>query len=96
MDYSQFLVMKEELSLLAVILILFVADLFMSPDTHKRDGKPMLNTALPVVLLLLHTVITIVPGPAAEAFGGMYQNTPAQHIVKSILSVGTIIVFLPG
>ena len=24
----------------------------------------------------------------------MYQNTPAQHIVKSILSVGTIIVFL--
>ncbi len=94
MDYSQFLVMKEELSLLAVILILFVADLFMSPDAHKRDGKPMLNTALPVVLLLLHTVITIVPGPAAEAFGGMYQNTPAQHIVKSILSVGTIIVFL--
>ena len=28
MDYSQFLVMKEELSLIAVILILFIADLF--------------------------------------------------------------------
>lgn len=94
MDYSQFLMMKEELSLIAVILILFVADLFMSPDAHKRDGKPVLNTMLPVALLVIHTVITAIPGPVAEAFGGMYLNTPAQHIVKSVLSIGTIIVFL--
>ena len=45
MDYSQFLLMKEELSLIAVIVILFIADLFMSPDAHKHDGKPMLNTS---------------------------------------------------
>ena len=90
MDYSQFLLMKEELSLIAVIVILFIADLFMSPDAHKHDGKPMLNTMLPVV----HTLITIVPGPAADAFGGMYHNQPIQSIVKSILSVGTLIVFL--
>ena len=94
MDYSQFLLMKEELSLIAVIVILFIADLFMSPDAHKQDGKPVLNTMLPVILLLVHTLITIVPGPEAEAFGGMYHNTPIQSIVKSILSVGTLIVFL--
>ena len=94
MDYSQFLLMKEELSLIAVIVILFIADLFMSPDAHKHDGRPVLNTLLPVALLTLHTVVTIIPGPVAEAFGGMYINTPIQHIVKSILSVGTIIVFL--
>ena len=41
-----------------------------------------------------HTLITIVPGPAADAFGGMYHNQPIQRIVKSILSVGTLIVFL--
>ncbi len=94
MDYSQFLVMKEELSLIAVIVILFIADLFMSPDAHKHDGKPVLNTMLPVALLTIHTLITIVPGPVAEAFGGMYYNSPMQHIVKSILSIGTIVVFL--
>ena len=94
MDYSQFLLMKEELSLIAVIVILFIADLFMSPDAHKHDGKPMLNTMLPVALLIVHTLITIVPGPAADAFGGMYHNQPIQSIVKSILSVGTLIVFL--
>ena len=94
MDYSQFLVMKEELSLIAVIVILFIADLFMSPDAHKHSGKPVLNTMLPVALLTIHTLITIVPGPVAEAFGGMYYNSPMQHIVKSILSIGTIVVFL--
>nr|WP_302831437.1 NADH-quinone oxidoreductase subunit N [uncultured Bacteroides sp.] len=94
MDYSQFLLMKEELSLILVIIILFVADLFMSPDAHKSNGKPVLNTMLPVVLLAIHTLITIVPGPVEDAFGGMYHNTPIQSIVKSILSVGTLIVFL--
>ena len=94
MDYSQFLLMKEELSLIAVIVILFIADLFMSPDAHKNDGKPMLNTMLPVALLIVHTLITIIPGPAADAFGGMYHNQPIQSIVKSILSIGTLIVFL--
>ena len=66
----------------------------MSPDAHKRDGRPVLNTMLPVVLLALHTLVTIVPGPVADAFGGMYHNSPIQHIVKSILSIGTLIVFL--
>ena len=76
MDYSQFLLMKEELSLIAVIVILFIADLFMSPDAHKNDGKPALNTMLPVALLTIHTLITIVPGPVADAFGGMCPNQP--------------------
>ena len=94
MDYSQFLLLKEELSLILVIVTLFVADLFMSPDAHKNDGKPVLNTMLPIVLLTIHTLITIVPGPVADAFGGMYHNQPIQSIVKSILSIGTLIVFL--
>ncbi|MBQ8674191.1 MAG: NADH-quinone oxidoreductase subunit N [Bacteroides sp.] len=95
MDYSQFLILKEELSLIAVIIILFVSDLlFLSPDAHKKDGKPVLNTMFPVLLMLIHTIITIVPGPEDAAFGGMYQNAPVQSIVKSILSVGTLIVFL--
>ena len=86
--------MKEELSLIAVIVILFIADLFMSPDAHKEGGKPVLNTMFPVILLAIHTIITIVPGPVADAFGGMYHNSPIQHIMKSILSIGTLIVFM--
>lgn len=91
MDYSQFLYMHDELSLLAVIVILFVADLFMCPD--KKSGRGVLNTPLPIILLTAHTLLNIVPGATAEAFGGMYLYTPMASIVKSTLSIGTIIVF---
>ncbi len=93
MDYSQFLLMKEEVSLIAVIVILFLADLFMSPDGHKRDGRASLNTPLPVILLLVHTLITIVPGGEVDAFGGMYHSSPMHGIMKSVLSIGTLVVF---
>ncbi len=97
MDYSQFLYMHEELSLLAVITILFLADLFMCPD--RKSGKGIYNSCLPVVLLTVHTVINLLPcctGADAnvEAFGGMYQYTPMMTILKSVLNVGTLITFL--
>ena len=87
--------MHEELSLLAVILILFIADLFMCSD--KKSGKGVYNTCLPVVLLVAHTALNLLPAcgaTATEAFGGMYQYTPMMTILKSVLNVGTVIVFL--
>ena len=39
MDYSQFLHMREELSLVVVLLLLFLADLFMSRTHTKMMGK---------------------------------------------------------
>ena len=95
MDYSQFLYMHEELSLLAVITILLIADLFMCPD--KKSGKGVYNTCLPVVLLAIHTICNFLPACGAsdcEAFGGMYQYTPMMTIMKSVLNIGTIVVFL--
>ncbi len=93
MDYSQFLHMHAELSLLLVIVVLFIADLFMCPD--KRSGRGTLNTALPVILLTLHTLVTLFPGgESGEAFGGMYIYTPMTSVMKTILSSGTLIVFL--
>ena len=94
MDYSQFLYMREELSLIAVILILFMADLFMSPDAHRKDGKATLNTMFPVLLMLVHTVVNVFPGEAADCFGGMYHYVPMHTVIKSVLNVGTLIVFL--
>ncbi len=94
MDYSQFLYMKEELSLIAVILIIFLADLFMDPEKRNTPGHARFATLLPIVLLIIHTVINLVPAAGnAEAFGGMYQYTPMQTIIKAVLNIGTIIVF---
>ena len=87
--------MHEELSLLAVIVVLFIADLFMCPD--KKSGKGVFNTCLPVVLLAIHTICNFLPacdGATCEAFGGMYQYTPMMTIMKTVLNVGTIVTFL--
>ena len=94
MDYSQFLNMHDELSLLAVIVILFLADLFVCGD--RKSGRPAKSlSVLPVVLLLLQTVYVLAaPKTATEAFGGMYQLTPMMSVVKAVLNVGTVIVFL--
>lgn len=97
MDYSQFLYMREETSLIVCILILFLADLFMCPD--KKSGKGTFNTVLPVALLGLHTVINLLPcmnGMDGEitAFGEMYVHTPMMTVIKSVLSLGTLVVFL--
>ena len=75
MDYSQFLHMREELSLIAVLLLLFLADLFMSPDAHKNGGKARLNTMLPVILMAIHTAINLIPGTAADASGNRISSS---------------------
>lgn len=95
MDYSQFLYMKEELSLIAVILIIFLVDLFLKPEKRQEAGQARFAIILPIALMILHTIINIIPGSDnAEAFGGMYQYTPMQTIVKAVLNIGTIIVLL--
>ncbi len=58
MDYSQFLYMKEELSLVAVILIIFLADLFMNPDKRNNMNNARFATILPIVLMVIHTINT--------------------------------------
>ena len=107
MDYSQFLSMREEVSLLAVIVITFLADLFLCGKDEKgiacdtAGAKACgcnLRTALPVVLMLIHTLVNLLPccgmACAATAFGGMYVHTPMMTIMKSVLNVGVIVVFL--
>ena len=94
MDYSQFLNMHDELSLLAVIVILFLADLFVCGD--RKSGVPAKSlSVLPVILLTIQTVyMLLAPKTGAITFGGMYQLTPMMSIVKAVLNVGTLVVFL--
>ncbi len=95
MDFSQFLSMPAELSLLAAVLILFVADLFMCAD---NKGKGVYNTPLPLVVLLLPIAVNVwmlVSGHTTQAaFGRMYVSNGMAVVVKTVLSVGTFITFL--
>jgi NADH-quinone oxidoreductase subunit N len=89
MDYSQFLHMRPELSLIVLTIILFIYDLFAG-EKGRNFFQP-----LACILMLIHIVLTIVPpGETVEVFGGMYQSLPMISIIKSILSVGTLLVFM--
>ncbi len=85
--------MHEELALLAVIIVMFIYDLVVCTD--RKSGKPRLNTAVPVVLMAILTIVNAVPcSQPAEAFGGMYLYTPMMTVMKTTLNIGTLIVFL--
>ena len=88
MDYSQFLIMRGEISLLLVFLLIFLFDTFGG----KKSLKGLSITAC--VLFALHTVWNIIPVDSATAFGGMYQTSPIASMVKTVLNIGTLIVLL--
>lgn len=79
--------MQAEISLAIVLIIVLIADLIQKEPSHK-----MLRN-LTCGLLIVQIALNIMPS-TAEAFGGMYQNTPMASVVKTILTLGTLLVFM--
>ena len=89
MDYSQFLYMRTEISLIAVIVIVFLYDLFAG--NKLRTFFQPLVCVLIGIHILLHLIPSVTP---TELFGGMYLCTPVISLAKAILSAGTLIVLM--
>ena len=86
MNYGQFLYMLPEVTLVAVLVIVFFADLLMKGES-KAKSLGILTT-----LLLCGALASCFMAQPVEAFGGMYVTTKAANIMKLILTAGTIIV----
>ena len=88
MDYSQFLMMPQEIGLLVAFLLVFLYDTFMPAKCQK---------SLPVftaVVFALYTVASFIPCDNGTAFAGMFEQTSATWAMKGILNIGTFIVIL--
>ena len=88
MDYSQFLIMPQEIGLLVVILLVFIYDTFM-PDRCQK-ALPTFTTAL----FGLYTVFSFFPVHSGMAFAGMFESSDATWAMKAILNVGMLLVLL--
>ena len=88
MDFTNFLWMRDELSLLAVILILFLYDTFGTEKSRRFFA------ATACTLLAVQTACLFLPAAVGAAFGGMYQTSPAVNIVKIVLNIGTLLVLI--
>ncbi len=89
MDYSQFIYMRPELSLIAVIVLLFFFDLFVK---GKARGY---FQPLACLLMTVHVLVNVAPSRESfSLFGGMYQYVPMMSIVKTVLAIGAMVVML--
>lgn len=89
MDYSQFLQMRQELTLIALIVILFLYDLIAGKKSRKYFQL------ITCVLLAVFVVINIIPSKEpVDIFGGLYVSKPIMSLMKTILSIGTFVVIL--
>ena len=87
MDITAILHMHAELSLTAVFILMFLLDLFL-PATQRHWLRPMA-----CILLTIQLLANLWP-EEVTLFGGMYHSTPMAPVLKSILTIGTILVFL--
>lgn len=86
--FSDFLLLRQEVSLVAVFIILLMYDLLAS-----GRGKAYFHLTA-CALLGLHTALGFVPAEAGSAFGGMYVTSPLTVLMKNILSLGALLVLL--
>ena len=89
MDYSQFLLMPQEIGLLLVFLLVFIYDTFM-PERSQRY-MPIFS----VIMMALYTIYCFCfPAGVGEAFGGMFESNAPTWVMKNILNVGVVLVLL--
>ena len=92
--------MMPEVSLMAVLVIVFIADFFTAPRVADVQAGADFKAPrawfgpLVCVLMLAHTLLNLAPVESAVTFGGMYYTTPSIGIIKSILAFGTLIVLI--
>ena len=86
MDLGGFLLMRQELVLLAVFLLLVILEIFMD------NKKALVNMA--IAFFTVHTLIGFVPLEDGTLFGGMFHTTQLIHLFKNVLNIGVLIILL--
>ena len=87
--YSDFFYMIPEAILVAVLVILFIADFVSAKSNCRKWFNP-----LACVLMLPVIIAPLLLTDEIHVFGDMYRNTYGVGIVKAILAAGTLIVFI--
>jgi NADH-quinone oxidoreductase subunit N len=87
MDYSQFLNMIPEATLMLALIIVFCADFALSKSPRKTYVLSILTGAM-----LLCQLVPCFMAQPATAFGGLYVSSAIVNVMKTVLTLGTFIV----
>jgi NADH-quinone oxidoreductase subunit N len=80
--------MRHELLLVAVLLIVLIAEIFWDPARKKNIR------ILSTVLFGIITIVGFLPVPDGSLFGSMYVVTPVRIMMKNVLNIGVLIVMI--
>lgn len=88
MTFTDFFLMRHELILAALLLLVLIIDLNVSKD------KKLIMIPIAIAFFGIHTIVGFLPGANGSLFGGMFNNTPLNILMKNILNVGVFIILL--
>jgi len=88
MDFSSFLLMRQEILLLAIILLLLICEIFIA------QNKKSSIIHLAIFLFGIHTIVGFFAIEESEIFGGMFRTNGLIHFFKNVLNVGVFIILL--
>ena len=90
MNYSQFLNMVPEYSLVLILIAVFAVDFFM----HKSPKKHEVLSAVTIALMAVLPFRIALLSEPSEAFAGLYVASQAVNVMKVILAFGTLVVLI--
>ncbi len=88
MNFSSFLLMRQEIALLAIILLLVIAEIFI--PKHKKVSI----IHLAIFLFGIHTIVGFFGIDESNLFGGMFRTNHLIHFFKNVLNIGVLILLL--
>ena len=88
MNFSNFLLMRHEILLLAIILILLISEIFI--NSNKKSSI----VHLAIFLFGIHTVVGFLSLEESNLFGGMFRTNNLVHFFKNVLNIGVFILLL--
>lgn len=88
MNIGSFLLMRQEILLLAIILLLIICEIFIS------QNKKSSIIHLAIFLFGIHTIVGFFAIEESEIFGGMFRTNGLIHFFKNVLNIGVLIILL--
>lgn len=88
MNFSNFLLMRHEILLLAIVLLLLIGEIFI-PKSKKSS-----IVHIAIILFAFHTAVGFLSIGEGSLFGGMFKTNNLIHFFKNVLNVGVLILLL--
>lgn len=88
MNFSNFLLMRQEIVLLLILLLLLIGEIFIS----KNKKSSIVHLA--IFLFGIHTATGFLGIEEDSIFGGMFRTDEMIHFFKNILNIGVLILLL--